>query len=251
MSVQQLLQQLLQSGKSLSQDAGSRIKDHAPGLGSNFGGFGGGALAGGALGLLLGNKKFRKMGGTLATYGGVAALGAVALKAYQDWQTKQSASGAATAMPPSQQAQHQAPLQTTQPLPLSHQASPAVVPTAEIEQHSRAILSAMIAAAKADGHIGDQERQMIDAEIAKLSNNPSDMAWFDAELKKPADPAEVAALATTPEIAAEIYLASLLVIEDGSFMERAYLDELGRKLALPNTLQAELRAQVQQLSAVA
>lgn len=234
MSVQQLLQQLLQSGKSLGQDAGSRIQDAAPGLGSNLGGFGGGALAGGALGLLLGNKKFRKMGGKLAAYGGAAALGAVALKAYQDWQTKQSAQPAGQPAP-----------QPAQPLPYSPPPSPTLKTGAtDAEQHSKAILAAMIAAAKADGHIGDKERQLIDSEVAKLASSPADMAWFDAELKKPADPAEVAALARTPEIAAEIYLASLLVIEDDSFMEKAYLDELGRKLGLAPTLQDELRAQL-------
>lgn len=242
MSVQQLLQQLLQSGKSLGQDAGSRIQDAAPGLASGLGGFGGGALAGGALGLLLGNKKFRKMGGKLATYGGAAALGAVALKAYQDWQAKQSAPSAAGAAAPSPQ---------PQPLPYAPQPAAAFTPGADAEQHSKAILAAMIAAAKADGHIGDTERQLIDAEVAKLASSPADMAWFDAELKKPADPAEIAALASTPEIAAEVYLASLLVIADDSFMERAYLDELGRKLGLAPALQEELRAQVQRLGAMA
>ena len=44
--------------------------------------FGKGALAGGALGLLLGNKKARKMGGKVAVYGGVAAVGLLAYKAY-------------------------------------------------------------------------------------------------------------------------------------------------------------------------
>ena len=40
-----------------------------------LGGRGGAALAGGALGLLLGSKKGRKMGGKALKYGGVAALG--------------------------------------------------------------------------------------------------------------------------------------------------------------------------------
>src|SRR5690606_520044 len=233
MSIQQLLQQVLQSGQSLTQEASSKFNTRSAGN-SALGGFGGGALAGGALGLLLGNKKFRKMGGKLAAYGGAAALGAVALKAYQDWQTKQSTQPAGQPAP-----------QPAQPLAYSPPPSPTLTTGAtDAEQHSKAILAAMIAAAKADGHIGDKERQLIDSEVAKLASSPADMAWFDAELQKPADPAEVAALARTPEIAAEIYLASLLVIEDDSFMEKAYLDELGRKLGLAPTLQDELRAQL-------
>src|SRR5690606_16953916 len=95
MSIQQLLQQVLQSGQGLVQDATSATRQNT-GLASKMGGFGGGALAGGALGLLLGNKKFRKMGGKFATYGGAAALGALALKTYQDWQQKSSGQQAGT-----------------------------------------------------------------------------------------------------------------------------------------------------------
>lgn len=233
MSIQQLLQQVLQSGQSLAQDAGSKVNQAAPGLGSTLGGFGGGALAGGALGLLLGNKKFRKMGGSVAAYGGAAALGALALKTYQDWQQK-SAEQAAVSNP----AQI-----APQPIP-----APVAIPASQLEEHSRIILAAMIAAAKADGHIGAEERQLLDAEIAKASNQAADRAWFDAQLAKPADPTETAALATTPEQAAEVYLASLLVIDEQSYMERAYLDELARQMPLPEGLKLELEAKVRSLA---
>ena len=46
-------------------------------------------------------------------------------------------------------------------------------------------------------------------------------------------------------MAAEMYLASLLMVDDTSFMERAYLDELARQLRLPAGLKAELEAQSQ------
>jgi uncharacterized membrane protein YebE (DUF533 family) len=52
-------------------------------------GKGGAALAGGALGYLLGSKKGRKMGGKVLTYGGLAALGVLAYKAYGNWQQQQ------------------------------------------------------------------------------------------------------------------------------------------------------------------
>ena len=47
-------------------------------------------------------------------------------------------------------------------------------------------------------------------------------------------------------MAAEMYLASLLVADEQSFMERAYLDELARQLKLEPSLRAELEAQVRQ-----
>lgn len=235
MSVQKLLQQLLQSGQDLAQGAGSTVSQKAKGAG--LGGFGGGALTGGALGLLLGNKKFRKMGGKMATYGGAAALGALALKAYQDWQNNKETSAAPAAAPT--------------PAPVPQAATPAALGWSgqQVEEHSRVILAAMIAAAKADGHIGPDERQMLDAEIARISGDSADRQWFEAELQKPADPAQVAAQARSQEMAAEIYLASLLVTDNDSFMERAYLDELARQLkldpALKNSLESRLNAMVQ------
>lgn len=224
MSVQQLLQQMLQSGQGLAQTASAKVGDSN--LGANLGGFGGGAIAGGVLGLLLGNKKFRKIGGKVGTYGGAAALGALALKAYQDWQGKQ------------------APAVTEQA-----GAQPVLsLPSSGAEQYSKVILSAMIAAAKADGHIGAQEKQLIDGELVKLSNDGSARAWFEAELEKPADPAQIAALATEPEIAAGVYLASLLVVDEASFMERAYLDELASQLKLEPSLKAELESKLSSLA---
>jgi uncharacterized membrane protein YebE (DUF533 family) len=43
-------------------------------------------------------------------------------------------------------------------------------------------------------------------------------------------------------MAAEVYLASLLVIDETSPMERAYLDELARQLKLAPELKASLQA---------
>ncbi len=225
MTIQHLLQQVLQSGKGLAQDAGVATNGRSDARNA-LGGFGGGALVGGALGLLLGNKKFRKMGGKLAGYGGAAALGALALKTYQDWQGRQATPtpGAVSGSAPAPSA----PLRLTS------------VETPQMELHSRAMLAAMIAAAKSDGHIGPEEKALIEAEAQRLGGDDSDRRWLHAELEKPTDPAAVAALAQSPEMAAEIYLASLLVTEQDSFMERAYLDELARALELDPSLKADL-----------
>lgn len=231
MSIQQLLQQFLQSGQGLAGSATDAIGKKASG--SSLGGFGGGAVAGGVLGLLLGNKKFRKMGGKVATYGGAAALGAVALKAYQDWQSGKAA--------PSQAGQA---VSGAAPAALPASPPPLALNAPQAEEHSRLILSAMIAAAKADGHIGSQERQLLESEVSRLAGETGDRQWFEAELQKPADPAQVAAMAASPEAAAEIYLASVLVVDDESFMERAYLDELARRLNLEPSLKARLEDQV-------
>lgn len=177
-------------------------------------GAGGGLLGGGALGLLLGSKKARKYGGKALTYGGLAALGVLAYKAYGNWQANQRV---AVAEP-----------QTVDRLP-----------PAQAEQHSQAVLRALVAAAKSDGHIDERERALIEGEFTRLDSDRELQHWLHAELNKPLDPAEVARAAQTPEMAAEMYLASVLMVDQENFMERAYLDELARQLRLDPALRQE------------
>ena len=98
----------------------------------------------------------------------------------------------------------------------------------------------MIGAAKADGHIGPEERALLETEMGKLSSDAQDRRWLEAELARPLDPAAIAQSAKTPEMAAEMYLASLLVVDEESYMERAYLDELARRLQLQPGLKEQL-----------
>ena len=219
MKIQGFLDQLL---KTAQQSAGGL--GNAAGVKSGAD-FGKGALAGGALGLLLGNRKARKMGGKAAVYGGLAAVGVLAYKAYGDWQKQQAGAGAAAAAEP----------RTVN-----------VLPPPEAESHSQAILKALIAAAKADGHVDDREREVIEGEFSRLDAAPEVRQWLQAELQKPLDPAEVASAATTPEMASEMYLASLLAVDEQNFMERAYLDELARQLKLDDSLKARLEQQMKE-----
>lgn len=231
MNSRSLIDQLLKSGGDLLQGgkSGNPAAANSQGssqLGSLLAGAGGGALATGALSLLLGSKKSRKMGGKVLTYGGLAALGALAYKAYGNWQQQNSGGGNATLPEP----------QTVDRLPAK-----------QVEEHSFAILRALVAAAKADGHIDNKERELIDVEISKLTNDSSLQQWFDKELNSPLDPADVARSATTPEMAAEMYLASVLIVDEQNYMERTYLEELARQLGLDPSLKKELEDQVKQV----
>lgn len=237
MNTRGLLDQLLKSGQDLLQQKsggasagglGGLLGGAAKGgqggdLGTLLKGAGGGALAAGALGLLLGNKSARKMGGKALTYGGLAALGVMAYKAYGNWQAQQASAP-------------QAEPQTLDRLP---------APQAEL--HSQAILKALVGAAKADGHVDARERQLIEGELVKLTQNDAELQhWLQAELNKPLDPADIARAASTPEMAAEMYVASVLMVDEEHFMERAYLEELARQLKLDPALKRELEAQVRQ-----
>ncbi len=216
MNAKSLLDQLLRSGQSMLNERGRS--------GSGLGGMGGGALAGGALAMLLGSRSGRKLGGAALKYGSLAALGALAYRAYNDWQQQQSAGGSLRA--------HAEP-QTVDRLPAP-----------QVEAHSRAILAALVAAAKADGHIDVRERGLIEDELGKLDNDPATRQWLHDELEKPLDPAEVARLGDSPELASEMYLASRLMVDQQNFMERTYLDELARCLKLDPDLRTRLDAQI-------
>jgi uncharacterized membrane protein YebE (DUF533 family) len=235
MNTRGLLDQLLKSGQDLLQNkAGASQNKSASGglggllsgasgsggLGGLLSGAGGGALAAGAMGLLLGNKKVRKVGGKVAIYGGLAALGVLAYKAYGNYNAQKGTA------------------------PQSEPQTLDRLPPAQAEQHSQAILKALVAAAKADGHIDDRERQLIEGEFTKLDNDQELQHWLHAELNKPLDPTDVARAASTPEMAAEMYIASVMLVDEENFMEKSYLDELARQLKLEPGLKVELEKQV-------
>ncbi|OYU26074.1 MAG: hypothetical protein CFE41_17755 [Burkholderiales bacterium PBB2] len=221
---QQMLEQLFKSGLGLieGQRGGGRSLDLRQ--------LGGGAAAGGVLGLLLGSKRGRSLGGKALKVGSLAALGVLAYKAYQSWQSQQQpasgiggAGGAGAAASATPQ-----------------------LPAPSEELRSQALLRAMVGAAKSDGHLDERERGLLDAELERLQAEPELRRWLNAELARPLDPAQVAQAASSPELASEMYLASLLMVDETSFMERAYLDELTRQLRLPQGLKEALEAQAAQ-----
>jgi uncharacterized membrane protein YebE (DUF533 family) len=232
MNTSDLLEQLLRRG----QASGAGNASGAGGLGGLLGGLlGGGASGssagglggglgglGGLLGGLLGGGSQGRSGGN---YGALASLGMMAFQAYQAWQRQQPAA--------SQQA-----VSTIDTLE---------GPAAQV--HSHAILLALIAASKADGEIDDEEQQKISAEISKHDDEPELQQWLEDEVNKPLSAADVAQYATEPGIAAEVYLASVLVVDDQQEAERAYLDELAAALGLEPQLQAYLEQQAKESAA--
>ncbi|MCW5732389.1 MAG: tellurite resistance TerB family protein [Alphaproteobacteria bacterium] len=205
-----------------------------PGSGEFLRGMGGGALAGGLAALLLGTKTGRKLGGSALKLGGMAAIGALAYKAYRDWQAGKTAAPGA-----------QAPRPVSAPLPPAPAGTP-FNPADEAGRQTlaRDLLRAMIAAAKADGHIDAREQARVLAEMDKLDLAIEDKAFVVDELRAKLDIDAVAASATTPEKAAEIYAASLLAIDVDHAAERSYLAMLAARLNLDEMLVAHLHRSV-------
>ena len=185
-------------------------------------GVGGGLLAG----LLFGNKG-SNIGGKLVTIGGAAALGTLAFKAFRNWQANNSASAQ----------------DANQPAPERPALEYENLSAEKQEDHSRVMLTAFIAAAKADGHIDDREQQVIQS-LTDKAGDAETAAWVQQEIGKQLDADQVAALATSPELASEIYLASLIVIDDQNEQEKVYLDSLAEKMKLAPQLRKEIEQQL-------
>ncbi|HDS1680203.1 TPA: tellurite resistance TerB family protein [Pseudomonas putida] len=230
MNTRDLLEQLLRAGQGSQAQQGSGGLSSQDGLGGLLGGLLGGASSagggnglGGLLGGLLGGSSAggaaqgRPAGGI--NYATLASLGMMAFQAYQSWQRSHAA----------------APQQAVRTV--DQLSGP------EAEDHSHAILRALIAAAKADGRIDEQEEQLIYAQIKRQTNDPQLQQWLDEEVSKPLDAGEVARSAKDPAMAAEMYLASVMLVDDQQDAERAYLDELASALHIDPTLQVHLEQQ--------
>lgn len=104
---------------------------------------------------------------------------------------------------------------------------------AELEQHSEIILRAMINAAKADGQIDESEINRITGKIKEIGADSDALHYLMAQMQKPMETKElIAAAQGKPELAAQIYGATLLAIEVDTPAETAYLDQLGTGMGL-------------------
>lgn len=189
------------------------------------------AVAGGLLGVLLGGKGTRRMAGSALKIGGAAALGGLAYKAWQDWQAGKAAGAAPEPGPvalPAPDVLHGTAFLPSDPL--------------AADDLSARLVRAMVAAVKADGHVTTAERRRIEGQIGELGLGPEAQALITAELDAPLDPGRIAALAQCPEEAAEIYAASLLVVDPEAPAEKGYLAMLAARLKLDPGLVAHLHA---------
>ena len=104
---------------------------------------------------------------------------------------------------------------------------------AALENDARIIVRAMISAAKADGHIDNAEIKKIIGKLQEDGLTEEEKAFFIEEANKPLDIDEVVSLAgDRPDLAAQIYTASLLAIEVDTPAEQQYMQQLAERLGL-------------------
>jgi uncharacterized membrane protein YebE (DUF533 family) len=211
---QKLLEQFLGGGKP--QD-GARKSGASPDF---MKGLATGGVAGGLAGILLGGKTSKKMAKGAVKLGGTAALAGLAYKAYTQWQASKDQAPQAEAPP----------MKDITPRPEGTPFLPSMAQ--QRDNMSLAILRAMIAAAKADGHIDADEQRRIFGKLDELDLDMEEKAFVMDELRKPLDIDAVVAAASTPELAVEIYAASVLGIDPDDPAEQAYLAMLASRLRL-------------------
>ncbi len=206
-----LLDQMLggQQGGGQNSASGGGIGGMSPDF---MKGLASGGVAGSLATILLGSKSGKKLAKSALKVGGTAALAGLAYKAYQTWQQGQQGQAA---NPPS------APEAVFLP--------PQAAAQADL---SLALLRAMIAAAKADGHIDAAEQQKIFGKLDEAGLGMEAKAFVIDEMRKPLNIDAIVADATTPERAIELYTASVLAIDVDDPSEQAYLAMLAARLKL-------------------
>ena len=168
-------------------------------------------LGGLAAGMLLSGGKAHKLLGNSVKLGAAAAVGGLAWSAWQNYQKSQGNAGIATANSQEQ---------------FIAQAQP------DGEEIGRSLVRAMIAGAKVDGQIDATEKAAIYAKLGTMKLNPEEKAWVFDELMSELDIEAVIAPVRTPQMASEIYAASLVAMTADSPEERAYLETLAARLKL-------------------
>ncbi len=180
-----------------------------------------GGLAGSLLGgLLTGKGGGKKLAKTAVQAGGLALVGTIAWKAWQQYQAGQGRGAG--------------------PAPGPGAAVPAAFDLVNQGGAALAVLRAMVAAARADGVVEPVERARILDRLQAAALPPGEQQYVLDLLDRPLDLEAVVRGVDAPELAAEVYAASALAVHPASRAERSYLDLLGARLGLDPALAAEL-----------
>ncbi|CAN7571981.1 tellurite resistance TerB family protein [Rhizobium leguminosarum] len=183
---------------------------------------------------LLGTKTGRSIAGNALAIGGLAAIAGLGYQAYKNYQAGQAPAAPSDA--PS----------ANNPVLLPPPAESGFGPTspAGSNEFVLVLIRAMIAAAKADGHIDDAERALIMDKVKAADVSGEAAAFIEHELASPTDIDALVAAATTEEQRVELYTASRLTIDPDSRAERGYLDLLAGRLGLADQLVDHIEATV-------
>lgn len=179
-----------------------------------------GAL-GGLAGLLVANKSSRKLltkyGTGALLVGGGAVAGSVLWNKYKD-----KVRGA-------------------------HQSEPHYgEQTSPLDVRTERLITALVFAAKSDGHIDDRERAAIEQQLREAGVEQQGRVLVAKAIEQPLDPQRLANGVNNEEEALELYFLSCAAIDIDHFMERSYLNALGDALKIPQDVREGIENDLQQ-----
>lgn len=214
--------------------------------------FAAGLLTGGVATSLLGGGKDTVE--TVAKVGGLALLGTLAYKAFGNYQQQKEAGGNASVV---DAVKTSATGMATQASSLisgllaGNQSTATSLPAPTVPANAElplAIIRSMIAAAKADGHMDAAESQKIMGQLESAGLGAQEKALLMQEMANTQDVITIATAAKTPEEAAQIYLAALLVCDSQCAAEQQYLSSLAAALKLEPAFTASLQQELLAMS---
>lgn len=182
------------------------------------------AVLGGLGALLFGSSAGRSVVGSAAKLGGLALIGGLAYKAYQNHQAGKPLLD----------------LKRQEVLPAP--AGTGFEPEAATEATALIFIRAMIAASAADGHIDQEERNAILGGLREAGFDAEANEWLANEMANPASIDVLAEAAETPELAAQIYTAARLAINPDTPAEKDFLAGLAGSVGLDAELVANIDA---------
>ena len=100
------------------------------------------------------------------------------------------------------------------------------------DQHALLLIRAMIAAANADGDISAAERQRVLSALDEAGGGPEERRIVEQELAQPQSLDALVRSVTDPDMAEQVYLASLMAVDRDHEAERAYLSYLATRLKI-------------------
>jgi uncharacterized membrane protein YebE (DUF533 family) len=186
-----------------------------------------GAALGGLGALVLGTGTGRSLAGSAIKLGGLALIGGLAYKAYQNYQQGQPVLTGG-------QSQRQALLAAPE--------GSGFEPAAVSNDHATLLIRAMIAAAAADGRIDAQEQKKIPGGLQQAGLADAAQQFLTREVNNPATVDDLAAAVTSQEEAVQVYTAARVAVDPDAEEEHAFLAALAERLGIDDDLAAHIDA---------
>jgi len=193
---------------------------------------GAGAALGGLGALILGTESGRSLAANAAKIGAVALIGGLAYKAYQNYQNGRPL------ITDHQEAD-------VEPPPSGSGFDSASVTNTEATK----LISAMVAASAADGHVDAVEQAAILGSLEQAGLGPDAEEFIAEQIRRPATVDELASSVSSREEASRIYTAACIAVNSDSPAERDFLSQLAGRLGIEPPLAAHIETAARSVSA--